>query len=158
MLIMSPKKKARLFLQKYWGGTLPVDPIRIARGAGVEVRHWTKPNPLSGLFEYRDETPVIVYNKSDPEVRQRFTIAHELGHFALEHGKAFRDPARNFSLSNYDPEEVSANQFAAELLMPAEAVDALIAEQGITDFSKLARKFHVSEVAMEYRLKNLGWL
>jgi Zn-dependent peptidase ImmA (M78 family) len=58
-------------------------------------------------------------------VRQRFTIGHELGHLTLHHGHDlilerlvrlnFRDAT---SSTANDEEEIEANHFAAELLMP----------------------------------------
>lgn len=58
---------------------------------------------------------------------------------------------------NFDPIEVEANRFAAELLMPEAAVRHYV-QHGIISISELARTFAVSEVAMKYRLKNLGIL
>ncbi len=62
-------------------------------------------------------------------VRQRFTIAHELGHFFLHRASStvFVDAApiffRDESSSNGSQrEEIEANAFAAELLMPEDAI------------------------------------
>ncbi|MEO0996944.1 MAG: ImmA/IrrE family metallo-endopeptidase [Pseudomonadota bacterium] len=153
----TPSEAAKEFLSKYWDGTLPVQPKAIAEKVGIEVI----PDPdlakdgLSGKFEYVDGKPVIRYNPSEPEVRQRFTIAHEFGHFALDHRGVFRDPTKNFSLSNYDPKEVAANKFAAECLMPAPNVRSLVLN-GSVHLNDLASEFNVSEVAMRHRLSNLG--
>jgi Zn-dependent peptidase ImmA (M78 family) len=57
---------------------------------------------------------------------------------------------------NYDPVESSANRFAAELLMPESAVRSMISDKAYSNLSALATAFNVSEVAMKYRLKNLG--
>ena len=144
---------------------LPVDPIAIARAAGIEVRSSSQLNDISGSFEYEDDIdgkrPVITYNINDSQVRQRFTVAHELGHFAFNdasEGKVFRDSSKNFTMDNYDPVEVRANKFASELLMPSEVVDGLIEKRNITSPAILAAKFSVSSAAMHYRLKALGWL
>jgi len=51
--------------------------------------------------------------------------------------------------------EVAANNFAAELLMPAEAVHYLLT-QGKNTLQSLADSFNVSTVAMNIRLKKLG--
>jgi len=155
-----PARTAQAFLDRYWDRKLPVDPVAIAHSAGVKVISEAL-GTLAGKFEIVEGVPggpVISYNVFDPILRQRFTIAHELGHFALQHGARFRDSAQEFSLANYDPVEAAANKFAAELLMPAAVVNALINGRNMTDFNTLATTFNVSTVAMKYRLKNLGWL
>ncbi|MFM0695220.1 ImmA/IrrE family metallo-endopeptidase [Paraburkholderia graminis] len=155
----SPARVAQSFLERHWNQQLPVDPAALAQAARVRVYMNPDLGGLAGCF-YHDEfnNPVIEFNGNDPLVRQRFTIAHELGHFALSHGPRFRDSTESFSLSNYDPIEADANKFAAELLMPAAVVNGMIRTRGITDFEQLASMFNTSSVAMKYRLKNLGWL
>lgn len=161
-----PARTAQSFLDKYWDKTLPVDPIAIAKAAGIEVRpSYDLGDGISGSFEYEDgaegQHPVITYNLNDSILRQRFTVAHELGHFAFgdaDHGKVFRDGSKNFNIDNYDPVEVRANQFASQLLMPTDVVNGLIEKRNITSPSELAAKFKVSGLAMHYRLKSMGWL
>ena len=99
--------------------------------------------------------PVIEYNMADSMTRQRFTIAHEIGHYVLQHGNAPRDSAQNFGSRVNSPIERDANQFAAELLMPEEAVVAMI-NQGYRSPETLAQLFMVSPAAMGYRLANLS--
>ncbi|MGY3230093.1 Zn-dependent peptidase ImmA (M78 family) [Luteibacter sp. HA06] len=53
--------------------------------------------------------------------------------------------------------EREADQFAAELLMPADDVKQKIAA-GETSLSALAAQFGVSALAMKYRVQNLGYL
>lgn len=104
---------------------------------------------------------VIRYSTTESPVRQRFTIAHEIGHFALGHlnsaGKMFRDTPENFS-NGAAPEERQANAFAAQLLMPEKVVKFAVNERGFNTLKSLANVFDVSEVAMKYRLVNLGLL
>ena len=58
--------------------------------------------------------------------------------------------------------EMQANQFAAALLMPENLIFKAIDEfedRNFTDhelIKELARKFKVSEIAMTYRLNNIG--
>lgn len=153
-----PVAIAKQLLAKFWDGRLPVDPDTIARSCGVQVDPKFGLDGASGMFEYVGDVPVISYSVTESSVRQRFTIAHELGHWALRHGRSFRDEPSNFSTSSYSPKEKAANQFAAELLMPSDAVNVAIAQQRISDIGQLAKMFNVSQVAMKYRLQNLGWL
>jgi Zn-dependent peptidase ImmA (M78 family) len=75
----------------------------------------------------------------------------------------FRDAKSGLAV---DSEEIEANQFAAELLMPKDFVVTEIQKalkkhethDGDTIIGELAKAFDVSTQAMEYRLKNLGFL
>lgn len=155
-----PVKTARSLLSKYWKGGLPIDPKKIAalEGLRVEACNAFAIKNLSGELVPDGDSAVIRFNPADSAKRQRFTIAHELGHYMLGHGHAFRDPSSNFSMSYYDPREVDANQFAAEVLMPEMAVNVLVKQRKIMDVNELARIFDVSVDAMKYRLKKLGIL
>lgn len=152
-------RKAGALLNRYWDGRLPVDPGAIAQKAGIHVvgDESLANSGLSGSFEPANSAPVIRYNPREARVRQRFTVAHELGHFALGHGAAFRDPASNFS-TGAPPVEAAANRFAAALLMPAEIVEYVIKKQAKPTLKSLATAFGVSTAAMRYRLIHLGWL
>lgn len=57
----------------------------------------------------------IIYNANSPTVRQRFTVAHEIGHIVLEHTSIFGDCSQ-FSKKSQESE---ANSFARELLVPS---------------------------------------
>lgn len=148
----------REVLSQYWDGTLPVDPSRIARAMGIPVQA-TALN-VSGVIELEQGRPAISYNEADVPVRQRFTIAHEIGHYVLGHLNAgtprFRDPATNFSSAADSNDERQANRFAADLLMPAETVQYAITKREYRGIAKLAALFGVSQVAMKYRLVQLG--
>lgn len=70
---------------------------------------------VDGVHVMDGESVTIGYNKSHPRHRQRFTVAHELGHLLLGHtapGAIYIDPSSN------KPEEIEANTFAGELLVP----------------------------------------
>lgn len=150
---------AQEVLDKYWDGSIPVKTIAIANKMGVLV-YRQEGMDVSGLVEIRDGKHVIVFNASEPAVRQRFTIAHEIGHIALAHstnsqGVLFRDDVSKFMSGVVDYREVEANKFAAELLMPSSSVRLACNLENIT-ITKLADLFQVSGAAMEYRLINLG--
>jgi Zn-dependent peptidase ImmA (M78 family) len=150
------QKLAKEVLRTHWNRRIPVDPAALATSLDATVIA-ADLGELSGQFTMTDSGPVIRYNQHEARVRQRFSIAHELGHYVLSHGDAFRDPAKNFRASQFDHKEIAANQFAAEVLMPEEAVSELI-QGGISNLRSLAAHFDVSEAAMKYRLKKLGWV
>src|SRR5262249_6862121 len=121
------------------------------------------------LLREPDRTMIIV-NAANAPVRQRFTIAHEIGHFALHRGTVYLDGrARvNFrdGLSSMatDQEEIDANAFAAALLMPARWVrsdfESVVRNAAVNSEEELAEdlavRFSVSRQAMHFRLINLG--
>lgn len=151
---------ARELLSRHWEGQLPIDPVQIATVAGVSVYGrggWGDMDyPYSGYYRIFNGQPSIEYNVSEPPVRQRFTVAHELGHFALGHQDAPRD-AGNFQSSG-DVRERQANRFAAELLMPTSLVSQYYQNGLANSVDALANIFGVSKDAMGYRLINLGLL
>ena len=151
-------------VDKVWDRRIPVDLADVAARLGIRIEK-IHPGPgadISGeAFIDEASRKVVRYNPSDVPERQRFTLAHEIGHHLLGHtknGKHFRDNTRNFNSKVFDWNEYSANAFAAELLMPETAVSYFIEKRGINDLQELAHHFQVSTVAMKYRLVNLGWL
>ena len=157
----------------------PVEVKEIASALDLRIVLDDLGSDVSGLLVARNQTACIAVKRTDPAVRQRFTIAHEIGHFVLghhlhkdrfvhadqHHQVVYRSQSASEGL---DPLEIQANQFAASLLMPAKLVREQIA--GIrrqqqdpaplqeNDVSRLAREFRVSEQAMTIRLTTLGLL
>lgn len=141
-----------------------VDPIALARKEGIIVIPSSHLD-VNGSIAKNSETNEIVieYNNKLHANRQRFTIAHELGHYYAGHlngsaTKLFRDPVKNFTLDNYDPLEAEANKIAAELLMPEDKIEFLIQKLQYITIDSLAEALRVSPAAMTYRLKNLGYI
>jgi Zn-dependent peptidase ImmA (M78 family) len=149
-------------LARHWHEyRLPVDPMAIATSMGIRLIAEESPDcELRGeCYHEADGTPVIKYRTGDSPVGGRFIVAHALGHLVLAHGDAVRDSAASFSASTADRREIEANDFATALLMPAKWLDLLIRRGKETpSIRSLARKFGVSDIAMQYRLEDLGWL
>ncbi|MBD3727185.1 MAG: ImmA/IrrE family metallo-endopeptidase [Moraxella osloensis] len=111
-----PKRTAKSYIENYWDYQLPVQPEKIAEAEGLRVLdiQLLGCENLSGAFKPDYEgMPTIFVNRTEGHTRQRFTVAHELGHYALEN---------------------------------------------IKSVETLSEMFEVSENAMRFRLKNLGWL
>lgn len=112
---------------------------------------------ISGAIQYDDEkktNPVIFINSIHPINRQRFTLAHELGHFFLHNGGKLRIDNLNYADDNKNVrEEVEANYFAASLLMPKGAFLQKVKE-GYEDI-ELGSYFGVSVEAARNRRR---WL
>jgi Zn-dependent peptidase ImmA (M78 family) len=103
-------------------------------------------------------------------VRQRFTIAHELGHRALHPGRELildvpvrvnvREKASSMAS---DIEEIEANAFAAALLMPQQMIRDQVnrlppgkRREPESTAVALAKIFKVSASALSFRLISLG--
>lgn len=147
---------------------IPVPVDKLARQLAVNLQYEPLEGGLSAvLYQGSDGRRVIGVNSSHAPVRQRFSIAHEIGHLCMHKDVLFvdglvrRDDTSSVGL---DPREIEANAFAAELLMPRdpllEEVRSHVPDGAVADprrlTRKLAQKFEVSEQAMEYRLVNLG--
>jgi Zn-dependent peptidase ImmA (M78 family) len=144
-------------LHDHWDGGIPVQPQWIAKVMGIEVvPRDLRPN-LSGRIEGREGRARIDLNRREPELRQRFTLAHEIGHFVKNKDAEFEyvDHRDTLAEQGTNEEEVFANSFAAELLMPESAVQKLL-ETGMEE-KQLARELNVSLAAIRTRLESLGW-
>lgn len=154
-----PKDAAENMLAEVWGQRgFPVDPIWIARQFGVSVVTAALPDEVSGaLIKDQGKDPVIVLSEKDSKNRMRFTTAHELGHYIQRQNQDYYeyiDLRSPVSSAGNDPDEVFANQFAANLLMPAAAVREQV-RSGRPAFL-IALHFGVSGDSMSFRLRNLG--
>lgn len=112
---------------------------------------------ISGRLEYKDGYWQMSVNLKHPEVRRRYTLGHELGHY-LNHRnsvKRFEDTIY-FRSEQKSSMEYMADQFAARLLMPENDVNELV-KTGIKTVKDMAEKFGVSLEAMKYRLVQLGY-
>jgi Zn-dependent peptidase ImmA (M78 family) len=158
--------------------SLPINVFEVAQALNIQVTEDSAPNEdVSGFLFIERGVPIIGLNVSNSEKRKRFTLAHEIGHFVLHHkGKGaphidseiqtslrFRD---SLSSQGTDSEEIEANIFAAELLMPEPLVRKELDKYGQLSFVSedddvvlnLAQKCDVSVTAMTVRLSNLGLL
>lgn len=167
------KACALKFLREAGITQAPVDVEKLAIRVGAKVSYEPFEGDLSGVLVKDHGSVVIGVNSSHPNTRQRFTIAHECGHLLLKHiGDIFVDQTvavmkrDGRSSMAIDQQEIEANRFAAELLMPEKMIVEAVKrrQQKKTDISasqiisELADEFQVSPQAMEYRLTNLGLL
>lgn len=168
-----PEKIARSLLDELGikKPPVPVEKIAEMKGAILSFEPFEGQHDISGVL-FRDEKNIIIgINSAHHQNRQRFTIAHELGHLLLhERKELFIDKVLNFrdsksSLASNNS-EMAANTFAAELLMPKELIKKELIKvsqkKSLPDketlIKNLAKLFQVSPQAMEFRLINLGIL
>ena len=151
----------------------PVPVELVARKLGLEVERAVLGDEISGVLVVVDGRGVIGVSSNQAPARQRFTIAHECGHFVLHRDrlpvfidKQFLKPyfaayRSSVSATGEDRMEREANSFAAALLMPVVLLQDVISklEHDLTDdqvVDALARRFQVSRQSMSFRLANLA--
>lgn len=152
------RKAAKQFLSKYKLKERKINLNTVARFLNIKIIQETLPKNISGVF-FREGKHLFIYiNDNHPEQRQRFSIAHEIGHYLVHSTSAFNfGREEQFFLRAkgiFSPDEVDANQFAAELLMNEELLTKDFYEDA--SLESLAKKYDVSMEAMNYRLINLG--
>ncbi len=175
--ITRASRAAQELLEQAAVSSLPVKVHQLAKQRAFVMRD-PLPNDVSGMLipaASDSKKPwIIVLNKTHAPQRQLFTLAHELGHIMLHqyttpHADGaqrirFRDGA---SSTGTDRDEIEANQFAAELLMPAKLLFPRLREIGLESWdgdppqevsdklADLAHECGVSMQALIVRLTNL---
>lgn len=154
-------------LIKYNIGSLPVKISEICRGEGILVRSFGQSRELIKVLGFEKSTQdndgfavvlgaegYIFYNEDCPPQRQRFTVAHELGHFAS--GDVGEMPTlRNREPSEADEDtEHKANVIAARLLAPACVLWGL----GVHSAREISELCDISTQAAEWRAKRMETL
>lgn len=148
-----PIEVAREALERHWDKNLPVNPSAIAYDMDVRIVY--DPDlKISGYLALNENRPVIHINPRDTAAKQRVAVFHELGHYLLGQ-KPHKGEVRK-NAEDYDEAEEAADIFAIEMIMPREAVLALV-DKGL-DLQALAASFNVPTEAMRIRLEDLGLL
>jgi len=161
------EQRAEAVLKRCGIRAAPVPVDRIAKALGAVLRYSPLDEELSGMIYIKDDVPIIGVNALHHPNRQRFTIAHEIGHLELHRNlittavhvdKEFLMRSQKSALGT-DRTEVEANKFASQLLIPQFLLDDLIADLkfDIDDdapLEKLAKMFRVSRKVVEYRIGN----
>jgi hypothetical protein len=103
---------------------------------------------------------VVINARIREESRQRFTLAHEVGHFLLPWQQEISSPCTKEKIETWDEElyrpELDANRFAAEILMPRELVSThLRAEPTMESVESIAGACGTSLTASAFRLVTL---
>lgn len=116
------------------GESMYIPIFKIAKEIGFEIYVQEMPDSLSGYIMVNGNTQekyknnkVIIINKNDELAHKRFVIAHEFAHYLFDFlgNPEYNDISKRYvdtyrKNKHNSPEEQLANQFAAELLMPAE--------------------------------------
>ena len=164
------QKQVEDLLKEHGVTSAPIPVERIAKALGVQIKYSPLDDELSGMAYVKDGTPIIGINTLHHPNRQRFALAHELGHLILHKNEVtkeihvdkgfhmlMRDPS---SSADGDKMEIEANRFATEILMPESFLAKSLKGQSfdIDDdavVGALTKEYRVSISAMCFRLGNL---
>ncbi|HSX05060.1 MAG TPA: ImmA/IrrE family metallo-endopeptidase [Candidatus Saccharimonadales bacterium] len=163
MDIAAIEAKTKLILDKNQISSPFVNVFDIAATEGIAIKYRKFPlksRSVSGFYFPKDKT--IYLNVDEPSERQVFTIAHELGHYFLDHKtNEYGVYKRENSYQGIKhTNEKEADCFAANLLMPKNMIQEELSrfpfiKEG-NPAALLSLRFGVSNSAMTNRLKNLG--
>lgn len=119
---------------------------------------------VRGVTLYDQPLPVIIFGTEAPTA-QAFTLAHELGHIALQQSAISGPPSARDARTMEEQSERWCDEFAGAFLIPATALGEIwarpnqpIPRMGDDHLGQLANKFSVSRHAMLIRLVQLGYV
>jgi len=147
-------------LRRYWqiGSNAVESMVEVLEDHGVKVLVLPEAGPMNACsYELNEGQPAIVVSRTLPDSgadcpgdRERFSLAHELGHIVLDYD------------SDVEECEAAAHRFAAAFLVPAEAVRRELGESrgdvAVSEFALLKRKYGLSMQAWIRRSEELGIL
>lgn len=142
-------------LRKDWNlGTDPIPSMaELLEDKGIKVISLNMPENVSGSKAFvkrlqQNDVPVIVVNQNHNGERQRFTLAHELAHLALQ-----------FIGLSEDDQEKAADRFAGAFLMAKEMMHRLIGKHrtsiSLGELVELKKLFKVSVASLVVRCSQL---
>ena len=137
-------------MRAFWN--IPMGPIAnmmtVIEAAGVIIVRSNLESPkISAISLDRVGTypSIIILNTTLPADRERFTLAHELGHLVM-----------HSALTTNDDAEAQADQFAAEFLMPANEIRSQLRAMSLERAAQLKTVWRVAMSALFRRAKDLG--
>jgi len=159
------KQKAEAFLRENGIDELPIDPFAIASSRDIIVE--AKPDAAAGvsgmLLRHGDTFGILYATHIQSEGFQRFSVAHELGHYFLDGHVDHLLPSDGVHASqagfvSIDPYELEADHFAAGLLMPATLFRRALAKlsPGLSSIESMAQLCHTSMTATAIRFAELS--
>jgi len=167
-------KAAKKIINKYnySKDTLPVDVRLIMKDMNFIVKDIYLPDSVSAVLDTRNDQPIVLVQKIHGKKRKRFSLAHELGHYILKSSPRSIHLDRHtffrshLSSSGIDLEEIRANRFAAEMLMPTDILLKILSEDmpdlidseeidSLAALKELAKMFEVSIAALTIKISGV---
>ncbi len=148
---------ATALLSRIGQKTLPTRPREVARKLDIPIKEVDADNRYDGyLLKYKGSRGIMINKSIMYETRKNFTIAHEIGHSEIPHHK----DSKYICLKSYidspfrlKRQEREANEFAAELLMPAAFISEEIKnkEIGLEVIKSISEKCETSLTSSGFR-------
>ena len=139
-----------------------LDVDAIAFDAGVEVTYQSLAGCEASLVGFKNRA-IATVNPSGSRGRERFSVAHEVGHWKLHRGQSFRcrvdEPGENLAANKTVEKE--ADTFASHLLMPGPLFNPMVkaaSRPGFKQLGDIAAQFDTSLMATALRLANINTL
>ncbi len=156
------RERARALLASVGLDAPPVDVEKVAESLGFLVTRFPFPEGTSGATVIDGTARTIGVNERHYPTRQRFTIAHELGHYVGGHedyhvydSKTHMEQGLPRWAHPGFQQEREADEFAAELLMPQPFLERDLKQRRYT-LTDLAQRYEVSPQAMVIQITDLG--
>lgn len=153
------KRAADEFRHQYRLGIQPLgDLVAVVENTiGCDVAVLEAPGDEHGLTVRDPVTGTVFIGvlRSDRPMRQRSSLAHELGHLVSD------DWENGEQLSSSDPREVRANAFARHLLIPEEGLREFLGERAdatLKDLSDVVQHFLVSPAIAVIAMRESGYI
>ena len=154
------RSMAMKILKDYKLSEVPTDLSVLFKGLGLKYIELNDTDDIDGaIMEIKGKPAIAVLNKAKSLQRQRFTLAHELGHIFLKHtgrdiydSDEIRENSNKLISKTKPPQETEADIFASELLIPYEQLKKYTAD--INNIDKLANTFLVSKQAITIAIMN----
>jgi Zn-dependent peptidase ImmA (M78 family) len=130
----------------------------VEKAFGADVAVVGLDEGFDGLAASSNEAKLIVLGTSQVPARQRFTLAHELGHLLTgDDQDVHLDKDVYDRAQSKDPSEMRANSFASTFLMPEDILRSAVGTTGLTEdaFAALSCDLQVSPSALAIRLQQL---
>lgn len=137
----------------------PADIADLAHSVGVRIREVNSTGFDGALVRLSGRSRGIIAvraNIREPG-RKRFTVAHELGHYILPGHGAASTFCSGDQIEKWDEDEtnqeVAANRFASEFLLPSEQIGPLVKERGasIETAKFISNEFQTSLTAAAFK-------
>lgn len=139
----------------------PVDVHKVLQHLGINLLPYAFPDKISAILLKENNMFVVGVNENHHPNRQRFSIAHEIGHYLLGHYKDVFVDSAEITEGRFDIrdtvqnkiQEQEANYFAGELLIPSEMIKRDFVK--IHNVEEIAKLYKVSKEALWVRLLKL---
>jgi Zn-dependent peptidase ImmA (M78 family) len=142
--------------------------VKLCNNFNIEIYDSNLDSNVSGAIYHDNNIWEVFVNESHHPNRQRFTIAHEFGHYVSyvnnSYSKTYLDTQGNVTDVMYRKQECNseeekmeqeANLIAARLLMKEDIMNKLIREN--REISDIAKQLRISVEAVSYRIKSFGY-